>query len=168
MRGRIQVKPRRSCWGWVVLCTVPLFGQSVQLSSVPASRGGSVTIELRLASPAGKELVALQWETRFPNSYLTLDQAGPVMGDAAKAAGKLLRCAARGEKKSPNSSYLCILAGGQKPIANGTLAILSFRISPKARTGAYPVTADSILAVSKDTKPITLPPAQGTITIGRK
>jgi hypothetical protein len=85
---------------------------------------------------------------------------GPSPGGAAKESGKSLTCSA------PKAySYACILAGGQKPVGNGTIATFHFRIRPEARIGTATITVEHGEAVSPDATQLTLTDAEGLITI---
>src|SRR5580698_1636319 len=107
-----------------------MLGQDLRVSTVSGAPGERVAMEVSLNSPAGKAPVALQWETVFPAGLLDLEGNGQEAGTAAKDSGKSLKCAVQ-----KSSSVICVLAGGQKPIANGVIAILHFKIRANARAG---------------------------------
>jgi hypothetical protein len=150
----------------LLLCTLPLLGQNVRVSSGTASPGRKITIEIVLDSPAGKEPLAMQWEVAFPDRALMLEANGPTAGAAAQAAGKNLTCIAR--KKPPGvSTWACVLAGGQKGIGNGPLAMLRFEVRPNAATGSELIVVDKILGVSAAVKKVPLARAEGAVKVVR-
>ncbi|MGA3040031.1 MAG: hypothetical protein ABSF54_04485 [Bryobacteraceae bacterium] len=150
----------------VFLCALPLLGQSLRVSSVSAAPGEKIAIEIVLDSPSGNEPVALQWEAGFPGEALKLDHTGPVAGAAAQAAGKSLTCAPKKSSSGP-SKWVCILAGGQKPIRNGVVAVLHFEIQPHMHTGAQPIVLDNSLGVSAGLKKVPIARAEGAVQVTR-
>ena len=142
-------------------------GQSLALSSAAAARGGRVAIELSLQSPAGKEPAALQWEMSVPTAKLSLADENPVAGPAAQKAGKSLNCAVT-KKTAQTYTSVCILAGGQKPIQNGVVALLRLRILPKATPGMVRIRVVGGTAVSSDVKSIPIAATETTVAIRAK
>ncbi|MBI1792137.1 MAG: hypothetical protein HYR60_31830, partial [Acidobacteria bacterium] len=120
-----------------------------------------------IESPAGKEPLSLQFEANYPVRQMEADRGGPIVGEPAKSAGKFITCATRWKKAPVVSSLKCIVAGGQKPIPNGKLAALRFKIPVTADYGAYKVTVEEAQSVGADMKLVKLKKAEGTVTIGR-
>jgi len=150
----------------VFLCALPLLGQSVRVSSGSGAPGDKIAIEITLDSPSGKEPLAMQWEAGFPGEALKPEGTGPVAGAAAQAAGKSLTCAPK--KTSPGlSKWVCILAGGQKPIGNGVVAVLHFEVLPNAHVGSKPIVVDELLGVSAALKKVPMPRAEGAVVVTR-
>lgn len=143
-----------------------LFAQSLRLSSASASRGNQVAIELSLESPAGKEPLALQWDTHIPVARVTLADGKLLVGATAQEAGKSLNCSAK-EKTAEAYTLRCILAGGQKPIPNGTIAMLKLNIAHNAQIGDARIRVDGGMAASKDLKQVPLDSVETVIAIGR-
>ena len=139
---------------------LPVCAQALQVSSVAAARGERVGLEISLDSPAGSAPAALHWETIFPAQILDDGGSGPEMGRAAIDSGKSLTC-----NKRRTYSYLCILFGNQKPIANGPIAIIHFKIRAEAPTGTTLVRVEKAQAVTADLKELTLKDAEGIVTI---
>ncbi len=143
-------------------CSVPwrFGGQSLRVSSIAGSPGETIAVEISLDAPAGKEPASLKWETVFPAQLLQAEGSGPSPGGVAKESGKSLTCA------TPKAySYLCILAGGQRPVENGLIATFRFKIRGEARIGAATITVEHGEAVSADAAPLPLTDAEGLITI---
>lgn len=143
-----------------------LFGQSLRLSSASASRGDQVAIELSLESPAGKEPLALQWDTKIPIAQVSLLNDQILVGPTAQEVGKSLNCALK-EKTAETHTSRCILAGGQSPISNGAIAILRLKISMNARSGSARIRVEQGIAVSKDLKQAPLDAVETVVAIRR-
>ena len=183
-----MLKPRIQCcceeivptsskvWHWLgpvwFLCQfvafpkADLLGQSLRLSSASASRGDQVAIELSLESPAGKEPLALQWDTKIPIAQLTLLDDRLLVGSTALKAGKSLNCAVR-EKTAGISTSRCVLAGGRSPIPNGPIAILRLKISGNAQIGSARIRVERGTAVSKDSKQVPLDAVESVVAVRR-
>lgn len=146
------------------LCTLPIFGQSLRVSSATATPGKKTEVEIALDSPAGKEPLALQWEVGFSADAFKLDKAGLVAGPAAHAAGKSLTCAAK--KNAGPTAWVCILAGGQKPIASGVVAVLHLDVQPGAGDSRA-IVVDNAMAVSAALKKLPISRVAATVKVTR-
>jgi hypothetical protein len=146
---------------WILLGGLPaILGQDLRLSPVSGAPGERVALEVLLNSPAGKAPLALQWETVFPAQLLDPEGNRPETGAAAKDSGKSVTCAVR-----KAYSLICVLAGGQKPITNGSIAIFYFRIRADARVGTSTFRTQAAEAATLDLKEIALEDAEGTLTV---
>jgi hypothetical protein len=151
-----------------MLCfTLSLTCQTLQLSSASVAAGQTTKIEILLHAPPAKEPTALQWEVEYPARQVMLEPAGLESGPAAKSAGKQINCAGRWKKAPLTYSYLCILAGGQKVIEDGVIAILNIRAPAGAQPGKYSIRVDRAMAVTHDLKKIMLKKADGVVTVTR-
>lgn len=150
----------RSISGSVFLCALPAFGQTLRVSSMSGAPGERISIHVSLESTSTQAATALSWETIFPAGLLEVDGEGPEVGSAAKESGKSLTCALRHPYL-----YVCLLAGGQKPIANGSVAVFRFRIRAEAHAGTSTLKVDRVDAVTKDLKPFKLGGAEGHVAI---
>jgi hypothetical protein len=135
-------------------------GQALQVSSVSGAPGEKVELVISLDSPAGSAPAALQWETIFPAQILEDGGNGPEAGRAASDSGKSLTCTRR-----KTYSYACILVGGQKPVANGPIAIVHFKIRSEAHAGTAVVRVEKAEGATADLKQLTLKDAEGIVTI---
>src|SRR5260370_24068596 len=121
-------------WDWRLAslsrAALSVCGQALQVSSASGVPGEKVELVISLDSPAGSAPVALQWEIIFPVQILEDGGNGPETGRAASDSGKSLTC----NRRRPYS-YVCILVGGPKPVANGPIAIVHFKIRTEARAG---------------------------------
>src|SRR5579864_741295 len=107
------------------------WAQSLQILPSPPS-GAAASFQVMLVSPTAKEPVALQWKLSVSNS-ITLNIA---VGSDAESAQKTITCASvRDEQQNKGSTYACVLAGGQKAIPNGVLAIVRVTMRPGLHTG---------------------------------
>jgi hypothetical protein len=148
----------------IFFCALPLLGQSVRVSSGSAAPGEKVAIEIDLDSPSGKDILALEWEAGFAGDVLKLEGTGAVTGAAGQAAGKTLTCAPK-KASGGLSQWVCILAGGQKPIGKGVVAILRFTVQPNAPAGSHPVVLDNVMGVSAALKKVSISRAEGSVRI---
>ena len=132
---------------WLLFGSLALYGQSLRVSSIAGAPGQTIAVEISLNAPSGKAPATLKWETVFPAQLLQVEGNGPSPVSAATESGKSLTCA------TPKAySYVCILAGGAKPVGNGPIATFRFRIRPEARLGTASVTVEHAEAVSADAK----------------
>ena len=120
---------------------------------------------LTLKSPEGKAPLALQWEFHFPPDVV-VDAADIAAGSAAESTQKTLTCrAVKTKDGAQGSTYGCILAGGQKPLPNGPIAIVRYRVATDVRQIAEKVLVAKALGVSADLKSVELAGAQAAITV---
>ncbi len=118
-----------------------------------------------LDSPPDKAPVALQWEFRIPPA-VRIGAADITVGKAAEAAGKSLACAVRANRPAEGGAgYACILAGGVKPIANGSIAVVRYGVAAGARRERVGVTIENVVGVSADAKSTAIDSTSAVITI---
>ena len=145
---------------WLLFGSLTLYGQSLRVSSIAGAPGETIAVEISLNAPAGKAPVVLKWETVFPAQLLQVEGNGLTPGTAAKESGKVLTCATQ-----KAYSYVCILAGGERPLGNGAIAMFRFGIRPEARLGTATVTVEHGEAISGDGTHLALTDAEGLVTI---
>ena len=150
---------------WMVLPPAPLSAQTFRLSSASGSRGDQITLELQLKSPPAKKPLGLQWEAKVPKAALAWRNDRISIGPSAEAAGKKLTCAMSEDAGALTAK--CILAGGQAPIPDGTVAFLRFLIPMNAPPGSVPVRIENGLAVSTNIERIPVGPVEATVAIRR-
>ena len=132
-----------------------------------AQRGGSGSLLVTFVSPAGREPIALQWKIALGTEVVAA-QEDLIAGEAATGAGKTLTCSPPTDLGKAGPTYLCILAGGKKAIANGTVILVKYKIKPDAKPGADVVRISDGIAVPQEPPPLQntpLAPVAGTITI---
>jgi hypothetical protein len=141
------------------LAGLPVVGQALHVSSVSGSRGDKIAVEISLVSTVRESPETLKWETIFPVQLLET-VGSPEVAGAAKEAGKSLTCTQR-----EPYLYVCILAGGQKPIANGPIATFPFRIRADAHPGTANVRTSKVEAVTRDLKTVKLSGSDGQLEV---
>jgi hypothetical protein len=153
----------------LLLCasSFALSAQTIEISARPAAPGDQASVVVSLHSLKAGNILGLQWETIFPGGQIALAGGGPAASDATKAAGKSLTCAGKAAKEKGFYSYTCILIGGQKEIPSGPIAIFHFQVSPKAQVGPTMFRVEHVEGVTRDLKKISLPDAEGMITVRR-
>jgi hypothetical protein len=109
----------------------------------------------------------LQWKITL-GTEVTAAAGDFLAGDAAKLADKAVVCAPPTKSADSSSTYGCILSGGTKPVASGTIFLVKYKVKEKAAPHTVVVRISDGVAVSgpsnhlETTKPA---PAEGTITI---
>ena len=113
-----------------------------------------------MTSPAGKAPPILKWDTIFPAQLLDVMGNGPQTGKAGTDSGKSVSCA----MQKPYS-YTCILFGGLKPIPNGVIATIRFKVHMDAQPGKTAIRIQNIEAASEDLKRFNLDNSEGSVEI---
>ena len=141
------------------LAGLPVVGQALHVSSVSGSPAEKISVEIFLSSPVKESPDTLKWETIFPAQLLVV-VGSPEAGSAAKESGKSLTCELR-----ETYSCVCILAGGQKPIANGLIARFAFEIRADAHPGTANIRISKVEAVTKELKTLVVSGGDGKLEI---
>ena len=152
--------------GVLLLACTSLWAQSLSMPLSTVTRGGSGSLLLTLESPQGKAPLALQWEFTFPPNVV-VDLADIAAGSAAESAQKALACRSveRTKEGGPGAVYACILAGGQKPIPNGPVAAVRYRVPLEIRQIAEKVRVGKAIGATADLKRVDIAGAQAVITV---
>jgi hypothetical protein len=138
--------------------------QSLLIPPSMVTRGGSGSLLLTLKSPEGKAPLALQWEFSFPPNVV-VDLADIVAGSAAESTQKAVTCRVVKKDGTKGTTYGCILAGGQKPLPNGPIAIVRYRVPAEVRQIAEKVRVAKALGVTADLKSVALEGTEAAITV---
>jgi hypothetical protein len=148
-----------------ILASAGAWAQTLLIPPSMVTRGGSGSLLLTLESPGGKAPLALQWEFTFPPN-VAVDAADIVAGSAAESAQKALTCRPWKTKDGGQGLlFTCILAGGQKPVPNGPVAVVRYRIPAEIRQIAEKVRVGKAIGVTADLKSVELASTQATITV---
>jgi hypothetical protein len=147
-----------------VLASAPLWAQSLHITPSVTSRGTAWSFLVKLSSPEGKEPVSLQWELATP-ADVKVDAANIVAGSTAETAQKSITCAMVKNRGGEAQRFACILAGGKKIIADGTIAVVRYLIPEWAQSGTVTVRVEHALGVTAELAKIELSSADGKITI---
>jgi hypothetical protein len=151
----------------ILMFSSPLLAQNFQIVPSTAPRGASGTLLILFASPAGREPIALQWKIAL-GTEVTAAKGDLIAGDAALEAGKMLTCSPTPGSAQGTAVYNCILAGGRKAIANGTIFLVKYKVKPEAKPSSEVVRVSDGIAVLQELTPVQrtpLAPVEGTITI---
>jgi hypothetical protein len=150
----------------LVLASTGLWAQSLSIPPSTVTRGASGSLLLTLESPPGKAPAALQWEFTFPPNVV-VDLADIAAGSSAESAQKALTCRSVEKTKDAGqgSVYGCILAGGQKPIPNGPVAAVRYRVPLEIRQIAEKVRVGKAIGATADLKRVEFEGAQAVITV---
>lgn len=135
-------------------------GAELRVSSAAGAPGDQVSIELSIESPPGRELAALEWKVVVPAQLLELVGDGPETGRAAADSGKLVRCSTQ-----KRYLYSCVLAGSQKPIGSGPVAVFHFKIHTDVQPRTTALRMENVEALTVDRRPAILNSAEATVTI---
>ena len=123
--------------------------------------GDRVTLEISAKSQPGKGPAALKWEVIFPSQKLDVDGRAEA-GLAAAHAEKSLECKTRNQY-----SLNCTLSGGPKPIEDGTIAILHFKVRTEAEAGEAVFRIVMAEGTYLDPKPVPLHDTNAEVFIRR-
>lgn len=141
-----------------LFCALPVLAQALHMSSASGSPGENVTLELSIDLPAGQNPTILKWETIFPAQLLEVDK--PEISTTVADSGKSLTCNLR-----EAYTYVCLLAGGQRPLENGPIATFRFKIRAGAHSGTSTVRIDHVEAATKDLQALKVLGGEGHILI---
>ena len=113
-------------------------------------------------SSASKSVVALQWRL-LVSSGGTIAERGVTAGNAAEKAHKSLMCAAERARSREASEYICVLAGGAEPLADGALALILVKID--AGTAPVKVEVRDVLGANGEATRVPIADAAATLTV---
>jgi len=126
---------------------LPVLGQTPRASSVTKAPGETVTLDISVNSQPSTAPVALKWEVVFPARLMEMESDGAQISSAARDAGKSLQCTVL-----RSYSYVCTLSGGQRPIPNGPVASLHFKILATAEAGRTTLRVERAEATTVDSR----------------
>ena len=142
-----------------------LYAQTLTILPSTAAQGRAGAFMIRLNSPDDQSPVALQWELLIPPGIVA-GKGDILAGSAAESAEKRITCAEKkGEANAKPSVFACILAGGQKRIPNGTIAVIQYRVPTSIPAGVYRPEINGALGISAQLQKMVLPKAEGAITV---
>jgi len=144
---------------------LPLCGQELRMSLPEIPRGKAGSVSIRLASPAGKKPAALQWDLFFIPRQISIQDNDWALGDAANAAGKKLTCVRQLRKNPETYSYRCLVAGGEKPIGDGVVAVLKISVPQGAAGGQAELRLENALGASREAGSLRIEPTRGDVKI---
>jgi hypothetical protein len=130
----------------------------LDISASAARRGASGSFLITLKPAPGTGIVALQWEMSL-GPEVTVARGDISAGSAAESSQKFLTCAPR------QRNYVCILAGGQKVVSAGAIAVVRYQVSAKAHPGVATVRVENAVGTAADSKEIRIAKADAHITV---
>jgi hypothetical protein len=142
-----------------------LTAQTLHVPLSHATHGTPASFSIVFDSPHDKAPAAIQWEISFPQA-IEVDTSDIISGSAAESAGKSITCsktAARTEAKG-GVKFACILAGGQRPIGNGPIAVIHFVLQADVQGAPIRAPIENILGVTADLKRIAISNVDAIIT----
>jgi hypothetical protein len=156
-----------SIFAAVGFCAMGAYAQTLSTPSVTAEPGKDVDVEIvfqNAANDAAKP-ATLEWMMTYAAPDLLPIGPGPVIGAAARAAGKFLSCQGAWKKAPHTYSYRCLLTGGIDPVPDGTLATIRFKVRENAKGGNRSVELDQIVAANSAAKKIKVNKSNGSVVI---
>jgi uncharacterized protein (TIGR03790 family) len=132
---------------------------TLTLGSATGTKGGSVPLNLTLASSGGALPAAVQWTFSYSSSDITGVTVAP--GLSATTAGKFVTC--------PTNT--CVAYGllngvlNSNTITNGTVAVATFQIASNTSSTTIPIQVTTTVASSGAGDSIQASASGGTITI---
>jgi hypothetical protein len=145
---------------YLVVGCLSVFGQTSGVSSVTKAPGDKVTLDISANSLPTNAPIALKWEVVFPAQVMEMDADATEIGSAAMESGKSLQCTARAPYR-----YACVLSGGQKPIADGLIAILHLKIRTTAAARTTTIKIERAESTTMDAKKFTLNDTEAIVII---
>jgi hypothetical protein len=152
-------RPSRAIIGplGLFVLAVRLGAQSLQI--LPASPG---TFRIMIMSPPKNPVLALQWRIAVSKgAVIAADGIQP--GTAAGAARKEVTCRAVQSAGRDASAYVCILAGGRRPIPDGPVAVV--RLLARDRDSSVTVRLSGMKAVTLATTAKILPDIEAVVPL---
>ena len=141
----------------------PLWAQSLQILPAPASGTNGGAFQIMIVTPKPPSPASLQWSIRTSDA-VTIDVQQITAATSAKEAGKSLTCApaASKDKQIQERKWLCILAGGLRPIPDGSVALVRFTAASGSRV-LFQI--GDALGASADGKAITYRGAEASLPV---
>lgn len=143
----------------MVFSCLPVFAETSATSTVVKSPGDMVTLEIAAASQSKQAPITLHFDVVFPAQLITMEGEGE-LGTAAYSSGKSIQ----GRVLNPYS-YRCVISGGQKPIADGQIAIFHFRVLKTAKAGPAAFRIERATSTTVNSKLVSLNDTEVVITI---
>jgi hypothetical protein len=152
---------RLSCFLVVASLHPCLFAQSLKIQSSVVRKGEAGSLHFVLDAPAASAPVALQWDLILPQD-VTTGISDLVMDGAPESVNKSLSCV---DKHETPQRYSCTIAGGNKPIPNGPVAAIRYRIAVEVRKVSGKARIEKAVGVKSDGSPVNFPNEEQTLSI---
>ena len=115
-----MLRPVTCAW----LFALALQAQELRISSVAASRGKPTSVTIAFTASPKIPITALQWELVFPGATIRIQDGDWATAKKTAAASKSLACVRQLRRQPDAFAYRCILAGGNKLIPSGPVAVV--------------------------------------------
>jgi hypothetical protein len=102
----------------------------------------------------------MKWEVVFPAQLMGIENDGIEISSAAMDSDKSLQCTAR-----KPYAFVCILSGGQNPIADGPIALYHFKINDTAEATTTTLSIENAEATTMDSKTWALNATEAIVII---
>jgi hypothetical protein len=136
----------------------------LEISEPAGKRGETGTFLIVFHSTQGIKISGMQWELSV-GPEIRIDPADMIIGSAAVEAGKTLTCSRAQSKPGTPAVQSCLIAGGQKTISDGAIAIVRYRVGRGAHAAASVVRIGKAVGVAVDLKSADLGRLEHTLTI---
>ena len=144
----------------LLLAGIGALGQTLRMTPVSGAPGESIAVRILLDAPPEQSPATLQWEVVFPAQILEVSTPVADAGAAAQSSGKFLTCVERN-----SYTQVCILTGGKKPIANGAIATVHWKIRASAKAGTTSIKVTKAQGVTTDLRQLDVKDANTVVTI---
>lgn len=141
----------------------PIWAQYLQVLPAPPSGTDRGAFQIMIVTPKPPRPASLQWSIRASEG-ITIDVQEIKAASSTKEAEKSLTCApaTSKDKQIRERKWVCILAGGLRPIPDGAVALVMFTAAEGARAV---VQIGDGLGASADGKAIAYTGAEASLTL---
>jgi len=144
---------------YLVFVSLIAFAEIPAVSPVVKSPGDTVTLEIAANSQPNRAPITLHFDVVFPTQLMEPEDKGEV-GSAARNSGKSLAC----RILNPHS-YGCVISGGEKPIADGQVAIFHFKVLAAAKPAKTALRIERAVSTTADSKILSLKDTEAAVVI---
>ena len=149
----------------VAVFTCGLNAQTLRVMNAGAAPGETASVEIFLESTETARPAALEWTMVVPTKAQGVEIKAPVIGAAAKDSGKLFACSGHWKKAPSLYAYHCIVAGGNKVLLDGPMAVVELKILPQAKPGVHSLEIEGVKAVNASAAPVRMKSVSGQLAV---
>jgi hypothetical protein len=136
---------------------------SLSLTGASGTPGATITLSVNLSPGAGTLAASVQWDLTYNSNDLILVAPTYATGSAASEVAKLADC-----NSISATDIRCIISGlNQTAIENGTVATISFEISPSTTDTSTLVSLVSAAASDGNANSLSITDGGATVTINQ-
>lgn len=126
--------------------------------------GAKTTVEVLLKS-TGREPLIVQWDFVFPPNLLQLEPSYPKVAPSAYKAGKTIACTGKWLKAPVSYVQTCMVAGGNLPVPDGSVAVYRFTTAKTNKRVQAPLQLDKVQLLMPDLKRVDLKKTDASLAI---